>query len=501
VNADDAVRGTLAEGALASLLGGLQRARATGWLRVNRMAVRAGIPSVSRLGWRLHEGRVVGMDGDTTDQFGASLPLLDLAERATAGLCRMLASRDAVQSWEPEAAPGASEPSAPWLATLALRAVERLDEAAVSDALSDLDRQPRRASCGEAELSLLPSGPRDLLPRLRPEITGAELIRSGGESTARDLLALVCAGVVEWAAPAPASPPVPDVRPMAAKPAPAKASPPPAVRATAPPPTPPPPSAPGPDATAMRLEVEAAYAALRGASHFALLGLTPQATLDDVRRAFARVARRYHPDAQRDPSLHDLRAKINDVFVAVGNAYAVLKDPTARTRYESNLPVPLPHARAARPAPETSFSPAPDVPAASHPLEARLLGAQEALDAREPWEAIRLLEEVVPAAAGPLKLRAQVLLGRAYIERERPREAEKVLLEALQEDSRCLPACLLLGRLYRQRGMVKRSKGWFERALEIQPGQAEARIGLAALDDPPLEPGAPSLLSRLRERS
>jgi Tfp pilus assembly protein PilF len=94
-----------------------------------------------------------------------------------------------------------------------------------------------------------------------------------------------------------------------------------------------------------------------------------------------------------------------------------------------------------------------------------------------------------------------VLLGRAYADRERPREAEKVLLEVLQADPLSVPACLLLGRLYRERGMAKRARGMFEKALEIDPTQAEARRELSALgqnDTPP--PAGGSLLSRLRDR-
>src|SRR4029453_19332335 len=99
-----------------------------------------------------------------------------------------------------------------------------------------------------------------------------------------------------------------------------------------------PPAAPRPVPTdEIRREIEDAHAALRGASHFAVLGLTVSASQDEVRQAFARLARRYHPDAQRDPALQDLRSKLNDVFVAVGTASAVLKDSAARDRYERSM--------------------------------------------------------------------------------------------------------------------------------------------------------------------
>jgi tetratricopeptide (TPR) repeat protein len=252
----------------------------------------------------------------------------------------------------------------------------------------------------------------------------------------------------------------------------------------------------------MRREIEEAHAALRGANHFAVLGLTVSASGEEVRQAFARLARRYHPDAHRDPALQDLRTKLNDVFVAVGNAYAVLKDAAARDRYERAMSLrtaPTPRVSAA--AREAAASVSSPASRADEPIEARLIRAEEALDAQQPWEAIRLLEEAVAAAGGALKRQAQVLLGRAYADRERPREAEKVLLEVLQADPLSVPACLLLGRIYRERGMGKRARGMFERALEIDPAQEEALRELAALGaEPAPPPPGGSLFSRLRDR-
>ena len=251
----------------------------------------------------------------------------------------------------------------------------------------------------------------------------------------------------------------------------------------------------------MRREIEEAHAALRGANHFAVLGLTVSASVDEIRQAFARLARRYHPDAQRDPALQDLRAKLNDVFVAVGNAYAVLKDAAARDRYERSMGLRMAAPRVSAAAREAAAYVSSPASRADEPIEARLIRAEEALDAQQPWEAIRLLEEAVAAAGGALKRQAQVLLGRAYADRERPREAEKVLLEVLQADPLSVPACLLLGRIYRERGMAKRARGMFEKALEIDPAQEDALRELAAIsNDPGPPPAGGPRSSRLRDR-
>ena len=506
---NEPLRGTLSEGALAPLLGRLQRMRASGWLRVSGMTLRSGIPSVTRLGLRLQEGHLVAVEAE--DDPLRPLPA-DLVQRATAGITRILACRDAVHSWDGDHEAAPLDRSAPLLAALSVRAVDGLDASVVDAALGDADRCLVTPASAQPGLAALTSSHLGLLARVRPEVKAAELIRSGGESAARDLLALLCSGALDWAPPRPEAaatdrPPVAasDARrpPTATSAAyrslkaPAPLTKPVAPRTATAAPAPP---APAPPSTAqMRREIQDAHAALRGASHFAVLGLTVGASADEVRHAFARLARRYHPDAQRDPALQDLRQKLNDVFVAVGNAYAVLKDAGARDRYERAMGLRTAAPRVTNGAREAFVS----TPAtrADEPIETRLIRAEEALDSQQPWEAIRLLEEAVAAAGGTLKLRAQVLLGRAYADRERPREAEKVLLEVLQGDPLSVPACLLLGRIYRERGMAKRARGMFERVLEIDPMQIDAVRELAVLGaDTTPPPAGGSLFSRLRDR-
>ena len=513
VNASQSTEGTLAEGALAPLLGGFQRERASGWLRLSGMQLRGGIPSVVRLGLRLRDGRVVAVEA--SDDPLRPLPAgSDLAERATHALTRVLACRDAVHKWEPATEAVAADAAAPWLAALAVRAVERLADAPVIEcALGEVERLVVARGADEVEAATLTQAQRLLLTRVRAGVAARDLVGTAGEAGARDVLALFCAGAIDWAPAAVAAPVTPPVQPPAvrtvtsqaalpAAPLPRKE----AVRAepatatsqaalprAAPKPAAPRPAAPPPSPDAIRREVEAAHAALRGSNHFQVLGVGVGASPEEVRQAFSRLARRYHPDAQRDPAFHDLRQKLTELFVAVSDSYGVLKDAAARERYERSL-----GHQASRPA--SGSHPAMRPPSlVGDPVEARLLAAEEALGTQQPWEAVRLLEEALPAATGSVKIRAQILLGRAYTARERPREAEKVLLDVLQTDPRSVSACLLLGRLYRDRGMAKRARGMFERVLEVDPANVEAGRELGgAPEASPEVPGRGSLLSRLR---
>lgn len=77
-------------------------------------------------------------------------------------------------------------------------------------------------------------------------------------------------------------------------------------------------------------------AELERLDYYTLLGLEPSAALPDVKRAFRRFARRYHPDrfAGGDPIK---RKRATDIYRRGSEAYQVLIDPVAREAYHQVL--------------------------------------------------------------------------------------------------------------------------------------------------------------------
>ncbi len=78
-------------------------------------------------------------------------------------------------------------------------------------------------------------------------------------------------------------------------------------------------------------------------SHYDLLGVAPEASADELRQAFRRLSKRYHPDTTALPAVQAEQA-----FQQVQQAYGVLSDPEQRRRYDAQLlaPVPVPLAPA-----------------------------------------------------------------------------------------------------------------------------------------------------------
>ncbi|MGY6554411.1 MAG: DnaJ C-terminal domain-containing protein [Wenzhouxiangella sp.] len=61
--------------------------------------------------------------------------------------------------------------------------------------------------------------------------------------------------------------------------------------------------------------------------YYKTLGVKPEASADEIKRAYRKLARKYHPDVSKEA---DAEAK----FKELGEAYEVLKDPEKRAQYD-----------------------------------------------------------------------------------------------------------------------------------------------------------------------
>lgn len=383
---------------------------------------------------------------------------------------------------------------------LILEAVRRVqDPDVVRYALGDVGRILAHSADPLLRFQRINLTPSDgyILSRIDGTLSAREIIQlspTEPEDTERSLFGLLCSGVVEYLAlpPKAAPPPVPR---HVARPGAAVATPPPA-------PAKPPASPEQLEAQkareTRRQEILEAYEGLKTRNHFEVLGIPRASNELQVKEAYFRLARRFHPDTHHDTNLADMHDKIEAIFIRLGEAYEVLRDRNRRSSYESDL---------ASRAPRTPSGPAANPAAAADPeLEATVAEesvkrGEEYLAEGKYWDAIRLLEPAVNALSGTWKVRARLALARAYLKNPHwVKRAEDVLHAITREDGRSAEAFFLLGRLYKQGGLRSRAASMFRKALEAKPDHEQAAAELAA---PPPEQTAEggSILKKLFGRS
>jgi tetratricopeptide (TPR) repeat protein len=273
-----------------------------------------------------------------------------------------------------------------------------------------------------------------VLARVNGILRAREVLGRAGLADAaaeRGLFALLCTGLVEYAS----------------EPAPAAA---------------------GSSPSDVRNEILDLFERLGQRSDHEILGVAPGASAADLKAAYFRLARRYHPDVLHEPGMADLRDRVEAVFFRVNDAYRTLTAPAPRSE----------PAAAARPGDAFGF-------------EGMLAQGRQLLGEGRSWEAIALFEAAATGAQGRMRVRARVLLARALLHHpEKEKVAEKELQAALREDPEHVEAHFLLGSLYRRRGLSVRATAMLRRALELDPNHRQAQAEMDALDAPSPAPGA-----------
>ena len=64
--------------------------------------------------------------------------------------------------------------------------------------------------------------------------------------------------------------------------------------------------------------------------YYSILGVAPDASKEEIKKAYRRLALKHHPDKDKSPGAHER-------FIQINEAYLILSDDEARARYDAEL--------------------------------------------------------------------------------------------------------------------------------------------------------------------
>lgn len=90
--------------------------------------------------------------------------------------------------------------------------------------------------------------------------------------------------------------------------------------------------------TEERAEIDHLFSALTTADYYLLLGVEREARPKDIKKAYYRLAPRYHPDRYFGRQLGPYKGRIEAIFAALTKAHDTLRYPKRRADYDAALP-------------------------------------------------------------------------------------------------------------------------------------------------------------------
>lgn len=205
---------------------------------------------------------------------------------------------------------------------------------------------------------------------------------------------------------------------------------------------------------------------------YQILEIEPEASPEEIRKAYYRLAKIYHPDLQNDDD-----AEATERFLSIQKAYKVLSEPEDRRSYDRLRRGSDPSAKATDAVHSFAHKWGTKNSSLEEEKNARLayMKAESLLEAGDVTKAIQLMEAVVRTV--PEEPDYQSLYGYALaMNGERLHRARDACRRALEAEPQNADFHAHLGYVYLRAGLKQTAESCFAAALCINPVHPIARV-------------------------
>ncbi|MBI4823802.1 MAG: DnaJ domain-containing protein [Nitrospirae bacterium] len=213
--------------------------------------------------------------------------------------------------------------------------------------------------------------------------------------------------------------------------------------------------------------IEDMFRGHEGLGYYGVLGIKENASNEDIRKAYYRMAKEFHPDRHfylKEDT--EMKYKLNAIFTYITNAYSILTNPKDRDKYNRSLT-------------EKDKKQASNTEIASE----RYIEGTASLRHGNYSKAVRFFAEATYYDGSQAKYHYHY--GLCLSRLGNLKEAEKALRRALEVEPSNSIYLSEIGHVYLGLGFPLRAKGNFEKVLKSQPENQRAKEGMERLKEMP----------------
>lgn len=211
------------------------------------------------------------------------------------------------------------------------------------------------------------------------------------------------------------------------------------------------------------------YDSMKNKNYYEILGLPLIAPSEDIKKAFFRLTKEFHPDRHFMIQSEDIKKKLNGIFTHISEAYNTLSSKKNKIEYDMTL------------VKEGSKAPAHKELSEQERAEQAYNNGREKMLHGDYVKA----EQLFAQAAYLDNKRAEYLYyqGLVLTRLNKFNEAARVLERAIHLDQKQTHFHVALGNAFYALGFSLRARSAFEKALMIEPTNESAMRGIEKLDE------------------